>query len=464
MLDAIRRPHATPRSDSLLPLPRIWPVRPSDVVALVGLNALVILAMWVRHGGLDQFDTLGGVLTAVGQVTALLGTYAVLLQLVLMSRAPFLDQLFGMDRLAWYHRWLGFAAVWLLVGHGIFTTVGYALGDGSPVVAQFVTLVTSYDFVILAVAGMACFVAVAVTSVRAARRRLSYETWYGIHLYAYLGVALAFAHQLAVGADFVDDPIARLYWVGLYVATFGLIAAFRVGQPVVTNLRHGLRVARVVPEGPGIVSIYVSGRDLDRLPVRAGQYFHWRFLTRDGWWRSHPFSISAAPNGQYLRITIKDLGDWSHALGHVPVGTRVLVEGPYGTMTGARRTRARVLLIAGGIGVTPLRAMLESLWASPGDLTLVYRARRAEDLVFRAELDRLASARGATVHYLVGRRGERGVPEHPLGPDVLRRIAPDVAERDVYLCGPDSMMESARRSLSQLSVPDAQIHWERFSY
>ena len=131
----------------------------------------------------------------------------------------------------------------------------------------------------MATVGFALFVAVAVTSIRAARRRLSYETWYGIHLYAYLAIALAFLHQLAVGADFVDDPLARGFWIALYVVAFGLVLTFRVGHPIVLSLRHDLRVANVVEEAPGVVSIYVTGRDLERLPVASGQYFLWRFLT-----------------------------------------------------------------------------------------------------------------------------------------------------------------------------------------
>ena len=290
----------------------------------------------------------GGLVTAAGQLTALFGTYLVLIQLVLMSRSPWLDQVFGMDRLAAAHRWVGFGCVWLLVAHGILTPIGYALGDGSGVVDEAWTLVTTYPFVLWAVVGLGLFIAVAVSSMRAARRRLSYEAWHGIHLYAYLAVALTFAHQLVVGADFADDPIARLYWIGLYVATAATILVFRFGQPIRVSLRHRLRVANVVREAPGVVSIYLTGRELDRLAIRSGQYLVCRFLTRDGWWRGHPFSISAAPNGEWLRVTVKDLGDDSNRLQRLKVGTPVFVEGPYGALTGARRTRSRVLLVAGG--------------------------------------------------------------------------------------------------------------------
>ena len=447
-----------------VPLPRIWPIRASDIVALLFANGALIVGMWIRHGGADDLTSPGAILTAAGQVTALLGTYLALIQLVLMSRSPWLDQVFGMDGLAWAHRWLGFATVWLIAGHGVLTTVGWSLGDGRSVLDEATTLLGTYPFVLMATAGMACFLAVAVTSVRAARRRLSYETWFGIHLYAYLAIALGFAHQLVVGTDFATDPVARIYWVSLFVITAAMVLAFRFGQPIATTIRHQTRIGSVVTEAPGVVSVYVTGRNLERLAARSGQYFNLRLLTRDDWWRAHPFSLSAAPNGRSLRFTIKNLGDWTARLQALEPGTRVALEGPYGTLTGARRTRQRVLLIAGGIGITPLRALLESLPARPGDLTLIYRATREADLVFRDELDALAEHRGASVHYLVGRRGSRAMPRDPLDAAGLRALVPDVRDRDVYICGPLRLMESVRASLGALAVPASQIHLERFAY
>jgi predicted ferric reductase len=452
-------PNPRPRP---VPLPRTWSIGGAEFVAVLVGNGVLILAMWLWHGGLEQLDTLGGQLTAIGQLTALFGTYLALIQLVLMSRSPWLDQAFGLDGLAAAHRWLGFACVWLLLGHVVFTTVGYGLGDGSGVVAEFLTLISTYPYVLMALASGGLFAMVAISSIRAARRRLSYETWYGLHLYAYLAIALGFLHQLYTGADFIHDPVAVGYWVALYVATVALVLVFRVGQPVWLSLRHRLRVSAVVDEAPGTFSIYLSGRDLDQLAVRSGQFFVWRFLTRDGWWRAHPFSISSAPNGVWLRITIKELGDWSTALRHVPVGTRVFIEGPYGAMTGARRTRHKVLFIAGGIGITPLRALIEALPGRPGDLMLLYRVRDPAQIVFRAELEELARVRDARIHYVVGRRDAR--TGDPLGPDALERLVPDLLERDIYLCGPVPMMRRVERSLRSLGLPDRQIHAERFAY
>ncbi len=455
---------ATARPARRVPLPRTWSIRGVDVAALVLGNAVLIGAMWVRHGQLIQMHSPSGILTAAGEIAALYGTYLVLIQLVLMSRSPWLDQLFGADRVATLHRWVGFSAILLLAAHGVLTISGYAVADGSGIPAETVTVLTTYPYVLMATAGMALLVAIGITSVAIARRRLSYETWYGIHLYAYLAIALAFMHQLIVGTDFLGDPVARLYWIGLYVVAATLMLVFRFGQPVALSLRHRLRVANVVQESPGVVSIYVTGRDLDQLAVRAGQWFRWRFLTRDDWWRSHPFSLSAAPNGRFLRITVKGRGDYTAKLQRMRIGTPVFVEGPYGALTGAARTRPRVLLIAGGIGVTPLRALLEDLPAGRGDLTLLYRTRGARDLVFEREFDQLARLRGATVHYLVGHRGTPEMPRDPFEPRSLRRLVPDVHQRDVYVCGPVPMMDTVRRSLRALHVPDAQIHDERFAF
>jgi len=446
------------------PLPRVWPVLAVDIAWVLLLNGVVIGALWLRHGGLDQLSTPGGPLTAIGQLTGLYAAYLCLMQLVLMSRSPWLDQVFGMDRLAWGHRWLGFAAIWLIAVHGVFTVVGYAFGDRMAILDEAWRILTTFAWVWPATVGSVLFIAIGVTSVRAARRRLSYESWYLIHLLAYVAIALGFLHQLLVGSDFMGDPVARIYWIALYALATGLLLLFRLGQPAIVNLRHRLQVARVVDEGPGVTSIYVTGRDLDRLPVRSGQYFVWWFVTGREWWHGHPFSLSAAPNGRSLRITVKALGDGTRRLQRIPVGTRVLVEGPYGVLTGARRTRRKVALLAGGIGIAPLRALLEVLPAAPGDLAMIYRAREPKHLVLREELDALAELRGATVQYVVGRRGSAELPGDPLGPRQLLRLLPDIVDRDVYLCGPSAMMERLDAALRELGIPPSRIHAERFAY
>ena len=319
-------------------------------------NAIAVAVLWLRHGGVDSLHNPGGVLIAAGQLTGLIGTYAVLMQLLLMSRIAWLESYIGFDRLAVWHRWTGFTAVVLLIAHAVFITLGYADEGRQSIPTQLGDFMQHYPDVLMSVIGLGLFLAIGVTSVKVARQRLSREAWYTVHLYAYLAIALSFAHQLAVGTDFSKDAVARVWWVCLYVAVFGTILAWRVGRPIVFNTRHRLWINAVRPEADGIVSLYISGRDLDRIDAQSGQFFLWRFLSGTGWAKAHPFSLSASPNDRFLRITVKDLGDDTHRIQRLRPGVRVFAEGPYGTFTAERRTQRRVALIAGGIGITPLRA------------------------------------------------------------------------------------------------------------
>ena len=301
------------------------------------------------------------------------------------------------------------------------------------------------------------FLAVAVLSVRAARQRVSYETWHAVHLLVYVGVALSFVHQLA-GPDLAGHRLLQVLWALLYTGVFGLVLEHRVITPLRNARRHRMRVVAVQPEGRGVVSIVVEGRDLHELRAESGQFFRWRFLTPDLFLTAHPFSLSASPSSTSLRLTVKTLGDGSARLQHVEPGTWVVAEGPYGAMTAGRRTRRDVLLFAGGVGITPLRALFETLPLSPGqDLLLLYRARSAADVLFRAELDRIAALRGGRVQYLVG-------DTEPLTGELLSRLVPGLVDRDVYLCASAGLSATVRRALREAGLPDRQLHEERFAF
>jgi predicted ferric reductase len=432
----------------------------TGLALLAAANAVVVVGLWWGSGGPDDVEDAGTLLVALGRISGLLGAYLVLLELLLVARLPLLDRLAGFDRLTTWHRRTGVTCLALLIGHAALVIGGNALADGLSLPDEVSRLVTGYPGVITALAALALLVAVVVSSIVIVRRRLRYETWYFVHLYAYLAVALAFSHQLATGTDFVGEPTARVYWYALYAATLGALVGFRVIVPVARSMRHRLRVARVVQEAPGVVSVEIDGVRLAGLKARSGQFFTWRFLTRDRWWEAHPFSLSAAPDGRRLRITVKGLGDYSARVATIPPGTRVIAEGPFGRFTTAARRRARVALIAGGVGITPIRALLEDMPGAPGDIAVVYRALRHEDVILRAELDELAARRGAELHYVVGDHRD-GV--ELLSPEHLRRLVPDIAARDVYVCGSPAMTEATRATLGRAGVASRHIFTERFA-
>ena len=431
-------------------------------LALLALaNAAVVVSLWLAAGGPADIHDLSSALTSAGRVAGLLGAYLVLVELLLLARIPLLERLYGFERLAVAHRINGRVAISLLLAHAALITAGYTTGDRISLPGEVERLITGYPGVITAIAGLALLVAVAITSAVAVRRRLRYETWHFVHLYAYLGVALAFSHQLATGTDFLARPAARAYWTALYVVTLGALVIFRILLPPARSLLlHRLRVERVVEEAPGVVSLEIGGERLHRLRAQAGQFFTWRFLTRDRWWEAHPFSLSAAPDGRRLRITVKGIGDYTASLRAIPPGTRVIAEGPFGSFTAAARRRPRVALIAGGVGITPIRALLESMPGGPEDITVVYRAVHDDDVILRSELDELAGRRGVEVHYVLGGHDAA----EPLSPERLCALMPDIATRDVYVCGPPAMVEATAATLGRSGVSRRHIVTERFAY
>jgi predicted ferric reductase len=440
------------------------------VGALTWVSVLVVTGLWVAGGGLQDLGGLASGLTGLGRLTGLVASDLLLIQVLLMARVPMVERSYGQDELARRHRLVGFTSFNLMVAHILLITIGYAAQYANNPVAELWEMVVDYPGMLLALAGTLALVMVVVTSIRKARRRLRYESWHLLHLYAYLGVGLALPHQLWTGQEFLSSPVATLYWWSLWIAAAGAVLVWRIGVPVYRTRAYDLRVQSVVRENPDVVSVWLHGRNLHRLPVAAGQFFTWRFLTGPGWTRGHPYSLSAAPTGDTLRITVKDLGDGSRSLGALRPGTRVAVEGPYGRLHAGVRSRRKVTLLAGGIGVTPLRALLEELPQAPGDVTLVYRASSPQELVLKDELDALAAERGARVFYAVGPRvtdRPSWLPAHAAhlsDADALRQLVPDVADHDVYLCGADAWMQAARQAALDAGVPAEHVHLERFSW
>ena len=453
---------------TVLPRPgRVWSQMLAGVIALGTLPVLEIWWSNTSPGTLAGGGT-GGYLTAAGRVTGLLAAYLLLVLVALMARIPWLEHRVGSDVLSRFHRALGEYTVVLASAHAILIILGYALQDRTNPVTETVDVVLDYPDVLMATVSLGLLIMVGVVSARAVRKKMAYETWHFIHLYVYLAMALAFSHEFAVGTDFADSRRVRVAWSAVHILVAIALIFFRVLVPVRRSLRHNLRVAKVVAEGPGVVSIYLAGRDLRRLGAEPGQFFRWRFMTREQWWQSHPYSLSAAPDRRGLRITVKALGDSSRSLARVKPGTRVWIEGPYGAFTARRAERPRSLLIAGGAGITPIRALYETLPGEGADVILLYRAGRAQDLVLYRELESIARRRGFGLYPLVGARQEahpgssEAHPEDPLSHHALIRLVPDLATRDVYVCGPPGLTRQATTQLRRAGVPRARIHTEAF--
>jgi len=429
---------------------------------------MVVMALWITGGGPYELVRVCPGLSSIGRLTGLLASDLLLVQVLLMARIPAVERSFGQDALVRSHQ-VGFWSFILMAAHIVAISLGYAATSSTGLWHTVVNFVVNYPGMLLAVAGTFALVGVTISSIRASRRRLRYESWHLLHLYAYLGLGLALPHQLWTGMDFLSSSVSTVFWWTLWVVAAASVLVWRIGQPLWRSRRHQLVVQEVRAESDRVTTIVMRGRSLDRLPARAGQFFQWRFLVGSGYTRAHPYSLSAAPDGRTLRITVAHLGDGSTSLTRLRPGTKVLFEGPYGRLHAGVRTRRKVLLLASGIGIMPMRALLEDLDQRPGEVTLVYRVRSEQESIMVEELNVLVELRKARFFVMTGHRvsaRDSWLPEqssHLGDVEALRQLVPDVAAHDVLVCGSIGWVEAAERAVLRAGVTRENVHIERFA-
>lgn len=439
----------------------------ADLIGPVGiLINVVVVAMWIRNQGLASLTSLDRAIGSLGLLTGLLASSLMVTQVLMLARFPWVEKAWGHDLLIHRHRWVGFASFWLMIAH----TAAYAIeraADGN-IGQAWLQLFVLDSWMLWATVGTIMITVVTVLSIRYARRRMRFEPWHLLHLYAYLGMAFGFPHQLADGADF-HETWAQVFWWTLYLGTLALILIWRVGMPIYSSWYHRMRVEKVVTEAPGVYSVHVTGRNLSRLHTKSGQFFNWRFLDGPGWMRGNPYTISAAPTNHAMRVTIQAAGDGSARVAHLTPGTKVLIEGPYGNMTAQRRQHPHMLLIAAGVGLTPIRALLEDTPYAPGECTLIYRYTEEEHAIFTAEIDAIAAQRGVTVHYLPGKRRTGGSWQArgaAISNDAtaLAALVPDITATDIFVCGPPQWIRSVKAAARKAGAARADVHTEDFAW
>ncbi len=426
----------------------------------LGIGLGLTLALQATTMRASDINSVYSVIASISRLAALTGTYFAIVGIFFVARIPAVERGVGHDRLVAWHRKLGPWSLYLILLHVLFIVLSFAGQDHIPLYKEMWTFLQTFPWMWPALAGFILMMLAGVTSYRKARAKMSYETWWIIHIYTYVAIAASFMHQVLNGQMFVNHPLNRLYWTALYVLMAAAVVIYRFGIPLLRSLRHNLVVEKVVVEAPGLISVIMRGRNLKGLSAEGGQFFGWRFLTRGHFLMSHPYSLSAAPTDNHLRITIKDLGDHSRATRHIKPGTRVFVEGPYGAFTAGRATQPHLVMIGGGVGITPIRALMDE-FKNGVQMDVFYRVSRAEELILKDELDYLeAQSNGMIrVHYMVGSR-----KEFPMDAEFLKSYAPRIADSDIYICGPEALVETVRKAAEDLGVPKNRFHDEDFAF
>jgi predicted ferric reductase len=422
----------------------------------------LIWAWWHFSGNVFMAPSLAAKFLALGRLAGLIATNQILTQLILIGRVKWVESVFGLDKLSRVHKWNGYTILGLITLHPILIILGHSMLHETSFFSQFAELIAFWDDVLKAFLGWLILLTTIGLSITIVKKRLAYETWYYVHIFNYLAILLIFGHQLKFGVDGQTFWFVN-YWWGLYLFAGGNLAFFRFIRPLYRFWRHRFRVARVVPEPGGATSIYISGERMDKFTVEPGQFMIFRFLTKGFWWQAHPFSLSKPTDGKEVRLTAKKLGDFTNTLPNLPVGTPVIIDGPHGIFTKQLLKTKKILLIAGGSGITPLRSLAEQFGREGRDQIMLYGNKTATDIILRKEVDTLASQFGYPLHHVLSDSKDSGFLTGYINKELITKVVPDVASRDVYLCGPPPMMAGVRKTLAELHVPKRQVHFEKFS-
>lgn len=469
-------------------------VKPWSVYTQYMRNKFWFYLLCVAHlviSGYFWFKTSGAHLTGsvelylgFGRLSGLLLVDFILLQVMLMGRARWLESVFGLDKLAKVHRFVGKWISIFLIAHPLLLVLGYQKLTGVSLLGQLWDFQISFEDVWKASIAFAFFLFVIVYSILMSRRKWDFEQWYWAHLSVYIAIVLSFGHQTEVGGDFLgSEPVwsslpeltwFTLYWYAIYAFVFGNLAWYRIWKPLRNYFTHTFTVTTIRNETPDVWSLYITGKNMQAFSYTPGQFVIIRFLAKGYYWQAHPFSLSCYPNSEYIRLSIKASGDYTRTIGNLPIGTKAYIEGPYGTLTAKKSRTDKVLMIAGGIGITPFRGILEDLGKAGKNVHLIYGNKTETDIALRGELEELAKKYSIKIHHVLSNQTilpssttyNLQLTTYSTGfvtPELIQQLVPDVTGREAFLCGPPPMMDALFKTLTGLGVQPRKIYFEKFA-
>jgi predicted ferric reductase len=381
------------------------------------------------------------------------------LQFVIVARFRGVTAPYGIDLILQYHRQIAFVAFLLMVVHPAILVVR---------TPRLVALLNPFGGTPASRWGMVsllAFVALMLTSLVRRQLRLSYEWWRGLHiLFSLLALFAALVHILLV-AVYTNSSLKAGFLLLFAVAMTIVLIYLRVGRPM-AMLRHPYRVVEVVRERGRSWTVAVEPVGHEGLRFAPGE-FAWLTLRTPFSFDEHPFSFSSSAEApERLEFGIKELGDFTSRIGELAPGTTVYLEGPHGSFSVDRQPAAGYVLIAGGIGISPMISMIRTL-ADRGDrrpVMLIYGTRTLENAAYYDQLEELKPRMALeVVHILEEPHAEWSGEKGWITTDVLRRVLPkERITRAIFVCGPGPMMDAVERALLECGVPPRAIHMERF--
>jgi predicted ferric reductase len=423
--------------------------------------ALAIAASAVAAGFASHASLTPWALTA-GRVAAMTALAMFMTQFAISARARWLDRAFGLDRLYRIHATIGAAATMVISAHPFLVYWSGARSTDPATVAWS----TQWPQLVGAAGLMLAWLVVA-TAVWRTFLGLSYEAWRWIHRLTFVVVLAGLVHAFSIGADLRSRGPVWWYWVFASIAYAVGFIYVKFVRPAFLRRFTVASVRRVSHDTVNVEMKPRDGRAFSHLP---GQFVFVRFASASVPAEEHPFTISSSPAGSgAMSLTIKQSGDFTGTIDRLKPQDPVRVHGPFGRFSHVLLARdgEALVMIAGGIGITPMLSMLRYLAeAAPARrVTLIWANRTEQDIVFRDELDRVQRGMAnLTVHHVLSRQrnwqGETGHIDRAMLNRLLGRE--DRAGR-AFVCGPSGMMDAIGKHLRKLGFPRRKIHAERFA-
>lgn len=427
---------------------------------------VTIIVLWWNYNSyaFTEPSTIGTIY-ALGKLGGLLGLTFMALQLPLAARFPFIERWFGQDRIMRFHRITGIVGVCLVLGfHFVLFDISYVLVS-TDALTSFLLDITFPKLVGMVSASL--LGVIFIVSLWRSRLHIPYHWFKRLHVLMYVIVTGGFTHSLLLGSDLLAPGVLRIMWYGLAgIAAISLIYRWVV-TPVLARLRT-YHVQSIREEAQGVHTITFEKNPKHSFSYKPGQFLFVKFVSSvvSGEW--HPFTISSSPTEQQLTITPKALGDWTSTLAQLMPGDAAYIQAPFGRFSYVQQTpqAKSIVLIAGGIGITPFRSMLRYIadTNSPVHVQLLYGNKSRHDIAFHTELDQLASEHDnvRVTHVLSDDptwTGEAG----RIDAACITKLVKDITTHEYFVCGPPPMMQAVIRTLRELGVPARQIHSEQFS-
>lgn len=431
------------------------------------LNLLVVFIFWWLISGkmLLERPNLDTIYIILGRITGLLAVYLILLQFLFIGRVKWLEKIFGFDKLSEAHHWSGVVAFIFIILHFIFLLIGYGMISELTLWQQFKDFIFNWEELFPATIAFILFIVITISSISIVKKRLKYEAWYYVHFASYLAIIFAFGHQLELGFDLRVNTLFASYWVLLYLFVGVNFVIYRFLNQIYNFYKYKFYVDEIREETADTVSIYIKGKEIKGFKFKAGQFVILRFFSKKFIWQSHPYSVSSLPNYDYLRITAKNLGDFSSQIKNIKTGTKVLVDGPSGIFTRKNSQGDKIIFIAGGVGITPIRALVEDFLQQDINVVLLYSVKKRDQIIFKQELEELSIKYPNlfTIHYIVSEE-ENSHGFSRINQACIECLVPDVEQREAYICGPSRMSIEMKKNLIKLHINKNKIYYEKFSF